>query len=401
MHHYKYSHMNKYLNKQCLRAMVLLLLLATGACKKYENLEVPSPDSFQVTTARQTYRLADTVTFNLSAGPDQIVFYSGEPGNNYSNINRTLAAGINKLRFRCYMVNGSLLNKDSLRLLISTNLRRYDSAGVRAATWTDITDRNTKWPTALSTTYTVSDSVDLSDYKEADSVFLAFKVLGKKNPLYAQRRWVIDTIKVMNILPDGTVYPLLTGPYLYAGMSTGVSTPAYTGTSSVSYFAYSGLFQVNMKNNLPPVSLTDATLNYNAWNVGTYGINFYNSPVQIPAGSAATLRGCNNNGIEIRTTYPVTFEPGPAVDNDDNEDWLITAPVRLKTVRPDVGITIKNPINLAVSNFSFVLNNPAVYATYKYRFSRPGIYNVVFVAQNRNQDKVSQVIRQVQITVTP
>jgi hypothetical protein len=381
-----------------LYAIAVLIAGTTSACKKYEDFSPANLSNFDVTTASLTYRLSDTVVFNFSSGPDHIVFYSGEPGENYDNINRTSAAGINKLTFRCYMVNGSLLNKDSLRLMISRNLKSYDSAGVMAATWVDITERNTKWPTTLSTTYKVSDSIDFSDFNDADSINIALKVLGKKNMLYAQRRWVVDTIKLMNILPDGTVASLLAGPYSYDVKST-VGTPAYTGTSSIPLFAYAGLFEVNMQNNPSPNNLTDVTRNYNAWNVGTFGVNFYNSPLIIPSGT--TVYGCNSNGVAIRTGYPVTFEPGPSVNNDDNEDWLITAPFSPRAVRPDVGTTIKNTINLAVANFTYVIGTPGLYATYKYKFSNPGVYNVAFVAQNRNNDNVAEVVKTLQITVTP
>ena len=374
----------------------------TSACKKYANLAPSSLSSFNVTTNGTEFHVSDTVVFSFSAEADQIVFYSGEGGRNYVNRKRLNATGINKLNFSSAMGNGSLLNKDSLRLMITSNLKSYDSVGVMAAKWQDITERNTKWPTSLTsiytTVYTPSDSIDITDFNGADSVNIAFKVLGKKDPLYAQRWWRVNAINILNSQSDGTIYSLNTGPY-GNGNSNVASTPTYSGTSSIPLLAYAGLFEVNIKNNPPPVSLTDATQNFNSWDVGTYGINYYNSPLVIK--TSTNIYGCNNNGVAIRTSYPVTFNPGPSLNNEDNEDWLITGPVNLKLVNPDQGVIIKNPLNLAFTNFTYVIGTPGTYATYKYIFSKPGIYNVVFVGQNRNNDKVEQVVRQMQITVTP
>lgn len=377
---------------------MISLVFMTCACKKYANLVPPSLSSFNVTTNGIVFHLSDTVIFSFSSSVDQILFYSGEAGMNYANRNRLYSDGINKILFQSAMGSGSLLNKDSLRLMITSNLKSYDSAGVMAANWQDITDRNTQWPTALTsywtTVYTPSDSIDITDFNAADSVNIAFKVLGKKDPQYAQRWWKIYGINILNIQNDGTVYSLNTGPY-GNNNSSGASTPSYTGTSGIPILAYAGLFEVNIKNNPPPVSMTDVTQNFNSWDVGTYGINYFNSPLVIGG------VGCNYNGRQIRTTYPITFNPGANINNDDNEDWLITEPVNLKQVNPDQGIIIKNPLDLAFTNFTYVIGTPGTYATYKYNFSKPGIYNVVFVGENRNNNKLEQVVRQIQITVTP
>jgi hypothetical protein len=347
--------------------LTLSVAIFFTACNKYEENEVPS--NFEVTTQKLIYRINDSVIFNLNSGPDEIVFYSGEAGKRYENRELTSAAGINKLSFQTSMQNGVLLNNDSLRLLVSANLAGYDSASIVNATWTDITSRNTKWPTSLSTAYTTSDSVDISDFNNVESINIAFRAIGKQYVAAAQRRWQIQNVALSNKLTDGTVTPLFSAPI----------TNSATATPSV--FQYTGWVQASIKNN--------TLIGFNAWNVGTGGIS-----------TADSVR--NSNGIAIKTVYPIQFDPGITINNPDNDDWLITTKVNLKVVRPDAGITIKNEVNAAFPGMNYLYDKiPGVYAQYLYFFKTPGVYNVTFIGANLNNNKNDKVVNQLQITVTP
>ncbi|WP_338877347.1 DUF5017 domain-containing protein (plasmid) [Spirosoma sp. SC4-14] len=325
--------MNKY--NISLSSMALLLASLT-ACRQ---TDVDAP-SFDVSTTKTTVKAGETVPFTFTGGnPDQLVFYSGEIGKRYENRSRTSLAGVDKLVFQSAMQQGVLASQDSLRLLVSTNLKSYDANGIASATWTDITARNTKWPKALSTSYTTSDSIDLTSFNTADSVAIAFRFLGKKDIANPQRKWQIQNLTLTNKVADGTQTPLL------------------------STFANTGWVQLSIKN--------QAT----AWDVGTANV------------SAATSVS-NTSGKVIRSSYPITFDPGTTVGVDDNDDWLITSKVNPKTVKPDVGVVIKNTANNALY-------------TYSYAFKTAGTYTVTFIAQNSNVNDRKDVVRQVQITVTP
>lgn len=329
------------------------LSLSLLACNKYNDIE--SPADFQVSTDKLEYKVGDSVLFNFNSGPNQIIFYSGENGKRYENRSRSMLAGTPKLVFQASMQQGVLSNLDSLQLMISENLQSYDSAGIANAAWKNISARNTKWPVALSTSYTTSDSIDLSDFNNASKVNIAFRVKNGKYANAAQRKWNVQGVTLTNFLPDGT--------------------------SSVLFntFAGAGWVQASLKNNSTP--------GFMAWNVGTAGFS---------ASNAVT----NTSGITIRNAYPVTFDPGTAVNVDANDDWLVAAAVDLKAVRPDLGTTIKNDINGAITGFSY-LYQPGVYGRYLYIFRTPGVYNVTFVGSNFNNNRKEEVVRSVRLTINP
>ena len=265
------------------------------------------------------------------------------------------------------MSQGVLANPDSLRLMISSNLKGYDSASIVNATWNDITSRNTKWPTALSTSFITSDSIDVSDFNSYDSVNIAFRYTGKTYPTAGQKKWSVQGFTLSNKLPDGTVTPLFAAPY--------------AGSNVTSSFQYTGWVQANI--------IPNNILGFNAWNLGASGISTANSVK-------------NSQAINITAAYPIVFDPGTSVNNGPNDGWAITTKVSLKQVNPDAGVTIKNYVNTAFAGMNYMYGSlPGVYAQYLYKYTVPGVYNITFVARNLNQDKSASTIKQFQITVTP
>ncbi|MFY7899396.1 MAG: DUF5017 domain-containing protein [Chitinophagaceae bacterium] len=318
-------------------------------------MDVEEPVDFAVNSDKITYKAGDTAIFGFAGKADLITFFSGEIGRRYENRNRRIAAGIPRLSFQTNMTQGVLTNPDSIRLYITAYLRGYDSTNVVNASWVDITNRNTKWPVALTTTFTNSDTINLSDFNNADSINIAFRVMNKQYLTAAQRRWQLQNLVLTNTLPDGRV------------------------TNLFSTFSNAGWVQANIKNN--PAPKTTVT-NFHAWNVGQAGISASNATFIISG------RPCNSNGIPIQTAYPITFDPSTSTNQEENDDWLITSAVNLKTTNPDVGAGIKRATD-------------ATLKTYRYRFATPGTYVVTFLAQNQGLNVVKEVVRQITITVTP
>ena len=183
--------------------LATILLIAANACTKKD---VP-PVSFDVTTATGTYKVGDTVNFTLSGDPDYIVFYSGENGHQYQYRNRTSAIGGTPiLNFLSYEQYGKHTN--TLHLLVSSNFDgNYDSSDVNAASWTDITNRAT-----LSTgqNNTASGNISLADFVSPDTpIYLAFKYADQQDGVNSQRTWTIDSLYLVNHLPDSIGSTLL------------------------------------------------------------------------------------------------------------------------------------------------------------------------------------------------
>lgn len=338
--------------------IIFIFLIAFGFAGCKQDMPVVMPQ-FEVTVPQNTYKIGDTVRFKFTSNnADFVVYYSGEIGRRYSNANRLSQAGINKLVFQTSMQQGIVppaASLDSLKLLISTNLTGYDSVSIAKATWTDITSRNTKWPTSLSASYTASDSINISDFNTASQVNIAFRYLGNSYAV-AQRKYEIQNLTLSNNLFDGTNTPLFATSFL------GNTTISVSTIAPASTFAYTGWVECSFKNVV------------NAWNVGTWNVS-----------GATSLT--NTSGISIRTSYPITFDPGSAAGLPPNDDWLITTAVDLKTVKPDAGTVLQDKLTVnALTGYNYV-------------FKAAGTYTITFIASNQNTGNSMRVVKQLTLTV--
>jgi len=79
---------------------------------------------------------------------------------------------------------------------------------------------------------------------------------------------------------------------------------------------------------------------------------------------------------------------GGAANSDDNEDWIVSKPLYLNKIAPDVGNSIKNLASVPLPN-------------YEYIFKTAGTYKVTFVAFNNSVDSNKIVVKELVINVTP
>jgi hypothetical protein len=341
---------------------VIGILALLSACENNDKISTPD---FGVSADKVALKVGDTIQFNFTGKADVLTFYSGELGSNYDTKDRLTSEGIVKLAFLSAMQQGPIppaASQDAFSLLISTDLAGYDAESIGKATWTDITSRNTKWPTALTTSYTSSDAIDISDFNAANKINIAFKYVGKPNPTFAQRKWQIKDLTLNNTLADGTVTPLF------------------------STFANVGWVQASVKNDLNMGTPATLGVGYNAWNVGTWNVSATNNPILFTTTSG--VKAVNTNGIVIATGYPITFDPGTTINNDENEDWLITSAIDLKKTKPDVGNVIKSPITKSLTKYSYI-------------YRKAGNYTITFDAMNNDLNNSIHSVKQIQITVVP
>jgi hypothetical protein len=182
--------------------------LGITSCTKWN--EVESPESFQVSTDKLTYTAGDTVRFKFSGNADNIVFWSGKPGQKYEHRNRTIVEGNTlTLNFKSYSQFG-VADNTNIKLLVSADFTGvYDSANIKSATWQDISGR-AAWSAGAD--QTPSGDIDLTDFASANKdMAIAFRyVTSVVADATVQNRWVFRSFDVKSTSADGSVTALAT-----------------------------------------------------------------------------------------------------------------------------------------------------------------------------------------------
>jgi hypothetical protein len=179
--------------KKIIRNIVLgSAVVMLSACSKEIPLS-PGLEQFNVTTAAKTYKLSETVRFQIEGNPDLISFFSGELYNDYEyKDGRTI--NIDKVDYSfssANLVEAAPFQNNQLAVLISTDFNgNYSSIEhVNAATWTDITPQFTLSKTA---SYVTSGEYKISELAvPGKPLYIAFKntiapirTNGKPRPWY-------------------------------------------------------------------------------------------------------------------------------------------------------------------------------------------------------------------------
>lgn len=197
----KYSSMK--FNDEVMKKTILILsasgLLLTACSEK----EIEAPNDFSVSVAKATYKLGDSIQFNLSGNPDNITFYSGEPGSEYDK--RDLFSsdeGTLTLQFNSQTRAGATLPRN-ITVLISTDFNgEYTEQAVKAAQWTDITSRAVLPANTASNADVVSGEINLDDLKvKGGPMYLAFRYVSENAAGTAQRYWNMGRMSLINKVP--------------------------------------------------------------------------------------------------------------------------------------------------------------------------------------------------------
>lgn len=156
--------------------------------------------------AEETFKVGDTVQFNIEGNADMIAFYSGTFGNAYDYIDKDRFYDvIANLSFQSAKApdNDNEINWHCARLLYSTDFNGDRSsedayASVNAATWTDITDRFVLpmgAPQGIAV-YTNSGEADIVDlFEEEKPVYLAWHMTTEAESRRVQFRVINSSLK--------------------------------------------------------------------------------------------------------------------------------------------------------------------------------------------------------------
>ncbi|MDE1192074.1 MAG: DUF5017 domain-containing protein [Arachidicoccus sp.] len=128
-----------------------------------------------------------------------------------------------------------------------------------------------------------------------------------------------------------------------------------------------------------------------AWTIQSFNINLY-SPEDsstyvitdlADAGWVAT--DIANSSYKWAITSTTLTIGGGGLNTPENDDWVVTSPLDIYSVTPDVGVAIKS-IDARLSSYS-------------YSFSQAGTYKVSFLAVNQNVNTKKEALKELTITV--
>ncbi|QJB32929.1 DUF5017 domain-containing protein [Chitinophaga oryzae] len=289
--------------------LYLMIIAAFCACAK-EKVTTPE---LEVTTAGTTFKAGDTVSFVFQGNPDNITFYSGEPGRKYEHRQRTTVDADLQIQFSTLVQFGKIY--PNLQLMVSNDFSGIaDVEHVKAATWKDVSSKAVFSAGQDNTPSGVVSLKEFADSARHKLIYIAFRYTDTNKP-EGQNRWVVRTFTANSVSADNVVTPMAT-------------------------MATAGWKAVDFKNPAFVWAVTQAQL----------------------------------------------LMPG-SKNTDDNEDWVISKGLDPTAVKPDQGIALKN--------ISTTL--PA----YKYVYTRPGTYRVVFEASAVRYNGEKRITRELTLTITP
>lgn len=164
---------------------------------------IQAPNDFGVAVTKEKYNLSDSVQFKISGVPDNITFYSGEPGNEYDKRDLFSSdSGTLTLQFSSQTRAGATLPRN-IAVLISTDFNgEYTEEAVKAAKWTDITSRAVLPANTASNADVVSGDINLDDLKvKGKPMYLAYRYVSENAAATAQRYWNMGRMFLINKVP--------------------------------------------------------------------------------------------------------------------------------------------------------------------------------------------------------
>lgn len=125
-----------------LSSLLIPALLLSGCRKSFETVDEVQ---FEVSLESDTFKVGEPVLFSFDGNPDFISFYSGERGKDYAFVNKDRIIET-EMTFSFSTTTSSGTkghpNPSTVPICYSSDFNGdYTEAGVRSATWTEITDR--------------------------------------------------------------------------------------------------------------------------------------------------------------------------------------------------------------------------------------------------------------------
>lgn len=188
-----------------IRPLIYLMIIAAFCGCAKEKVTTPA---LEVTTSGATFKAGDTVAFVFRGNPDNITFYSGEPGRQYEYRRRTTADNDLQVDFSTLVQFGRIY--PNLQLMVSNDFTGIaDVEHVKAATWKDL---SAKAVFSTGQDNTPSGVVSLKEFADSSRhplIYIAFRYTDTNKP-EGQNRWVVRTFTANSVSADKIVTPLAT-----------------------------------------------------------------------------------------------------------------------------------------------------------------------------------------------
>lgn len=440
--------------------LLIILSVTMLSCQK----DVVPETDFDVHTEKNTYKVGEEIQFTFSGNAENIVFWSGETGKQYVNRSRASEKGSPYLRFTSAATAGSQADGLSV-LISKDFTGSVNAASIAAATWTNIAVANAELPAtnlALGRTYTASgirnavNGPEKAFDRSMSTVWIGLAHANQWLQIAFGEPVTFNTVVMREVAIRATAYRIEysndgnTWNTAVAGNAVGtrnvIAFPAVTA-SFLRVFYVSGGNDVNLGEleiyNVPALEKKALLSTINT--AGVAGMqtptvvdlsDFANSETgevyiafkNTTTANALKPRGWNINNVSVTNTLrdgtintiianvtaagfklvdvknanfkwslapnltnPVLLSIGAGEAGEaENEDWAVTGPIALNKVQvADAGAPVTSITTLSPPTF------------YKYAFNTPGTYTVTFHAFNQSIKEKKEVVKELQITVTP
>jgi hypothetical protein len=354
---------------------ILSALLATTSCSK--EFDVAGAPDFSVTTDANTYKAGEPIKFQIQGSGDIISFYSGEIFHDYAYKDGRQIDVSGKgltLSFKSGVAPGTPAGtqEDQFSILTSIDFSgNYDNLdAVKSATWTDVTDSFTLGTTA---TLTPSDTLDISNMvPDGKPIYFALRYVNKPQVDNGfAKQWLIEnfTLNSKDTLSNGAA--ITVADQVHAGFRIVDQYPDDAPARS-------------------QVTATRVTLYGPVYKDPNDPIFDPNNPIFDPENPIYNPDSAAYVPTAVLPEF-VPYDPNSPYNDPYSENWAVSAPISLGAV--DLGKDWSVPVRSSV-----YAAKPAVFS---YTYKTPGTYKAYFVASNNTIDESQEVVKEVDITITP
>lgn len=342
-----------------MKKLILYIVFCTVICSSCkDDLAVAQPElDIRIVNNKGSetldFKIGDTINFIFKGNPDNITFYSGDVGSRYDYEGVTSDVS-GKVEFAFSTLKNTNGNGE-LELLVANDFERYtgkrkaDSLSILKANWKNISNL-ANW--ASGSTKANSGVIDLTGYIDKNKpLSFAFRYTAPAGA--PQSKYTIDEISLRHFT-RGTSYLL-------------DSTMFIVPTNYPSFQTSAGWGRTSMKNTLIKFQLFNGASNFESEFSGNNTTSF------------AITGNTTNAAVET-------------------ESWLVSGPIDLTRVMPEVGVTIKDRTENAEAIAKGFYSSS--FANYTFKYAKTGTYDITFKISSSSAKKTKEIIKKYKITIS-